>query len=624
MPWRQILIVAALVCALRLPFLNQPIQGDDIYYLAGAQHAQIDPAHPNHAKYAFHGEMVSMQGHPHPPLNAWLLAALLAVTGDIYEVPFHAFYLLLSLIAALSALAIARKFTPHALKATLIFTAVPAFIVNPTSLESDLPLLAFWLLATALFLHEHYLASIPALLLAAFSGYQSAVLVPILAFHLWQHRSKAKLPWLTLLVIPVSLAAWQIWERATTGAMPAQVLAGFFTTYGLQRLANKFNNALALTSHAGWMIFPAAALYAFRRHAKLGVLIAIPPALIAAWIDPNPLCWASIFTGAFVLTAAIKDNENKFLSAWIALFFAASLVLFFAGSARYLLPMALPLAILAAKSIPNWAIPANIALGLLLAIVNYQHWDGYRQFAAEMAQEAKSKRVWVNAEWGLRHYLESEGALPLLRGQPVQPGEIVVTSALAFPIPFTTGGGVQAPLRDKVITSPIPLRIIGLNSRSAYSTASVGLRPFDITNEPIDKVTAHTVIPKRPELSYLEMGSEAATSQIVSGIHELENNQWRWATERAVVLLKSPNAPSPIEVKLYLPDQAPGRKITLTLNGNQIHEQTLPAPGSYTLTTQPQPASVQDCQLIISIDKTFQVPNDHRHLGLILSAAGFR
>jgi len=41
MPAHGLLIVALFVLALRLPFLNQAVQGDDVYYLAEAQHAQI-------------------------------------------------------------------------------------------------------------------------------------------------------------------------------------------------------------------------------------------------------------------------------------------------------------------------------------------------------------------------------------------------------------------------------------------------------------------------------------------------------------------------------------------------------------------------------------------------------
>ena len=98
----KLLLVLAVVLLLRAPFLNQAIQGDDIDYLAGAEHAQIDPAHPNHLRYVFLGNLVDMQGHPHPPLNVWFLGLLLAVIGDICELPFHAAYIVFSLIAATS------------------------------------------------------------------------------------------------------------------------------------------------------------------------------------------------------------------------------------------------------------------------------------------------------------------------------------------------------------------------------------------------------------------------------------------------------------------------------------------------------------------------------------------
>jgi len=132
-----------------------------------------------------------------------------------------------------------------------------------------------------------------------------------------------------------------------------------------------------------------------------------------------------------------------------------------------------------------------------------------------------------------------------------------------------------------------------------------------------------SVIPRKPVLSYLQMGSPEATSQIVSGVHELENQQWRWMDARAVVLLKRPTTPGPVEVKIYLPDQAPGRQVTLALDGQPMLSQTLPATGSFTLTTPPFAAKGEDVQLTLTIDKTFQAPNDHRRLGMILAGAGF-
>ena len=133
--------------------------------------------------------------------------------------------------------------------------------------------------------------------------------------------------------------------------------------------------------------------------------------------------------------AGHRGLRRDFLAAWAVIFFAGALLIFFAGSARYLLPIAAPVAILAARNyMPRW-LAAGFALQLILSLglatANYQHWDGYRKFADTLAPDAAQHRVWVNAEWGLRYYLESEGALPLAQDQVVQPGDTIVSSELA-------------------------------------------------------------------------------------------------------------------------------------------------------------------------------------------------
>ncbi len=148
---KQTLAIIALVILLRLPFLNQAIQGDDVYYLYGAQHAQIDPLHPLNTRYMFLGDMVDMRGHPHGPMNPWILGILLAAVGDVREVPFHAGYTVFSILAALAMWSLARRFCERPLAATLLFLAVPAFVVNGNSFEADLPFLAFWMVSVALF-----------------------------------------------------------------------------------------------------------------------------------------------------------------------------------------------------------------------------------------------------------------------------------------------------------------------------------------------------------------------------------------------------------------------------------------------------------------------------------------
>jgi len=641
----RVLIVVLVVLALRLPFLNQAVQGDDYYFLAGAMHAQIDPLHPTHGRYVFLGGEVDMRGHPHPPLNMWFLGALLAVVGDIHEVPFHTAYILFSLIAALAMLALAERFTRSPLLATLLFLAVPAFFVNGSSFESDLPFLAMWMATAALYVRAVDKSSVSTLAaaavtfgLAALSAYQAVVLVPILGLYLWLHR-RTWIPGWTVLGAPfVVLGGWQLFELLTGGALPAGVLAGYFEGYGFQALDSKLASATALIVHTGWLVFPALAWLAFGRiRVWWWFAIGIASAIGAVVADPNPLFWISFATGLLVLVACVSgllrrpDGDELFLFAWLLVFFAAAVALFFAGSARYLLPIAAPVAMLVADRLhshPRWlaaGLAFQFAISLGLAVMNYQHWDGYRRFVAGLSDQIAARRAWINGEWGLRFYGEAAGALPLRESQPVRPDEMVLTSPIAYPVTFTTGGGALTPLAQTAITSLVPLRIIGEGVQSAFSTVTLGFRPFDIGFGPIDTPRAEIVVERAPTLEWLEMGSEEAGSQIVSGIYQLEGGEWRWMSQQAVMLLAAPSEPRPVAAEIYIPDQSPARQVRLTLDGTVVAEQRYDAPGSYTLESDgPVETRGSSASLEIWVDASFSPPGDRRELGIIVAGAGFR
>ena len=632
---RPVLLIVAAVLLIRLPFLDQPVQGDDIYYLKGAEHAQIDLAHPSHARYVFQGEMVDMRGHSHPPLNSWVLAAILAAVGDVREAPFHAVYTGFSLIAALAMWSLERQFTGRPLEATLLFLATPAFVVNGNSLESDVPFLTLWLASIAMFVSAADRRSTPRLLAAAavmgvtgMAAYQSVMLIPVLGAYLWLYRRDWIPGWLALVAPAAVIGTWQLIERLSSGAAPASMLAGYLSSRNFQALASKLQSAAALTAHAGWLVFPALVWLAFRRVPKAGWAIVAAGAAGAMALDWHPLFWVSFGTGILLLVWCVLRARQDFLAAWMIAFFAAALVLFFAGSARYLLPVAAPVAILVSRELSRRVLlggfAAQMALSLGLATVNYDHWDGYREFAAEMRKQTESRRVWINSEWGLCFYLEADGGLPLQRGQAVRPGEMVVTSRLAYPSSFSTGGGVPARYARMVVDSAIPLRLIGLTARSAWSTATLGFRPFDIDLGPIDVVTAELILEKKPEAEFLAMNAPEAPSQIVSGLDKLEHNAWRWMSGQAVILLKRPSVPRPLEVSFTIPDNAPARRVTLLLDGAEAASATYPKPGSYTLSTRPIAPGVDAATVTILVDQTFRVPADRRELGMVLVSVGFR
>ncbi len=608
--------LVAIVLLLRLPFLHQAIQGDDPYYLYGAEHAQIDPLHPTHARYIFQGDLVDMRGHPHPPLNAWILAALLAALGDVREVPFHLAYTLFSLLAMLAMWSLARRFCERSFLATLLFLAVPAFVVNGSSFEADLPFLAFWMAAIALFVkavdedsRAVLWASAGAVVLAALAAYQAIFLAPVLAAYLLYRGKTWRLAWCVVLAAPSALCIWQLYERATSGELPATVLAGYMGTYGLQALANKARNAAALVAHLGWIVSPLVVL----RGGKWQWIASAIAAAAAAFYDPNPLFWASVGCGVLVLASCIGRD---FMGTWVLLFFAGAVIVFFAGSARYLLPVAAPVAILAARAcgVRRLALgfALQMALSLGLAIVNYQHWDAYRQFARSVT----GQRVWINAEWGLRYYLESEGALPLAKEHRLLPNEIVVSSALALPLPMNS---TLAPVAQLEIRPAIPLRIISLDGRSAYSAASArGLLPFEVSGGPIDRVHADVVVEHKPELTYIDPRDKDARPQIVGGLFPDG-----WMTDQATVLLKRPIQPAPLRVAIYIPPQSPARHVRILADGQLVAEDTFPAPGAYALAA-PFSAVASSVTVTVTVDKTFSVPGDQRKLGIIITGVGFR
>ncbi len=608
----QTLFVIAAVFLVRLPFLNQAIQGDEVYYLAGAQHALIEPLHPKHVDFAFNGKIVSMQGHTHPPFNVWYLGLLLWIFGDVKEPANHLAYIPFSLMAGLACFALARRWSPQPLAATLLFMATPAFVINGTSLEADLPLLGFWMASIALFIaaaeaksYSLLASSMLITMLAAMTGYQSAFLLPVCVFYLWCFQNKWRPAWIAAGTGPLVIAAWQLFERLTTQTTPLAALAGNFQKYALQSLQNKLMNAAALTIHLGASVSSFTLAFTFSR-------IIFPFAIGTAL-----LLWCLWH---------IRKNqlENRFLAGWILFYFAASLVLFFAGSARYLLPLAAPLAILLSRMV--WAnllrvaIVGNLITSLALATSNYQHWDQYRKIAASLTEQAKEKRVWVNGDW-LRFYLEASGALPVMEGQSVQPGEMVITSKLAYPSHFNTGGGMRVVTREWPVNLQLPFQLIGLDAHSGYSTVAMGLESFGFApGKPVDIVTAEVIVEKKATQPFVNMGDASSESQLAGGFYSIEDGRWRWMSGKGVVLLRREPQHRKVSLTYAIPESVPGRLLEMFADGQSVGQKRLDGPGNGEFIAQLPAFANDQATITITIDRTLTPLNDQRNLGAIISS----
>ncbi len=465
-----------------------------------------------------------------------------------------------------------------------------------------------WIAAVALFVKsaDEGFSIWPATLFAALAGlaaYQAILLTPILFVYAMRKRRAALA--IPILAAPFALAAWQLFEYFSSGVLPAAMLAGYMKTYSLQAPPSKFRSAAALLVHAGWIVSPL--IVFFLRGPKWRWVAAALAGAAAGAYDVNPLFWISIAAGVFLLT-----SSRDFIGTWIVIFFAGAALVFFAGSARYLLPIAAPVAILAVRSAPRpilyTGFALQLALSLGLAIVNYQHWDAYRRFAEQLHAPG---RTWVNAEWGLRFYLESNGALPMPKDQVLQPGDTIVSSSLALPLPVNAP---LAPISRVEIRPSIPLRIISLDGRSAYSTAGGReLLPFEISTAPIDRVRADIVTERNPQLTSV---TPKDSEQIVSGL-----SPDGWTAAEATVILKRPLEGGTVRAQIYISEKTVARRIAMLADGKQIAEKTFPGPGVYSL--EAQLAAGPPVTITLAVDRTFSVPGDQRRLGVIVTKIGF-
>ncbi len=204
--------------------------------------------------------------------------------------------------------------------------------------------------------------------------------------------------------------------------------------------------------------------------------------------------------------------------------------------------------------------------------------------------------------------VQQDGRFPRVERLPV------VSSALALPIPVSAP---LVPLSEVEIRPSIPLRIISLNHRSAYSSAAGGLLPFEISRSVIDRVRAGIVVDRKPELTSIDPHDPNAAAQIISGLYPD-----RWMTDQATILLKRPEHATPLRVLLYIPLGAPARNLKMLVDGQLAAEETFARPGEFTVAI---PGSDGPSQVTVTliVDKTFTVPGDQRKLGALILKIGF-
>lgn len=467
-------LAAALPVLLLLPFLGKAVHMDDPLFVWTARQILIDPLD-------FYGFTVNWYGTPqpmyevtqNPPLQGYYLALLSALFGGTgyrgelawSEIGLHAGMLLPAALAGAAAFLVARRFVRNALAAALCVVCAPAFLVCATSLMCDVPMLALWLWAVHFWLAGMEKKS-PARLLAAgvlvaacaLTKYFGAALIPLLlAYTLIAGKGTRR--YVFFLVVPVLLlAGYEVWTAHLYGE-------GLISAAG--RYARSVNDdygvdyprrlLTTLTFTGGGLAFPLF-LVPWARGSRKGTCLAGAGCLAAAaallgvhllrGTDPAPempmwaygaqvLLWATVGAGVVLLSLnAIRRDRSAatwLLCFWIwgTLFFSVALNHFV--SARILLPLLLPVAILLIRNIESCCAerfpkPARMAIvlcaviALLAAWADTVHANTARQAAEEAGFDWRPTHGRYGStfagHWGFQFYMEKYEDNPLDLTEP--------------------------------------------------------------------------------------------------------------------------------------------------------------------------------------------------------------
>ena len=489
---RDLIILAAFTAVLHAPFLRQPVQGDEVTYLDIARHVLAHPLTPLNFQYVFLGHLVDAAGHPHPPLNAYLLALAWILRGHFSVLFFHAFYLLFALGISFAAYVLASRFTSRPLWGALLIAASPLVQVNTNTLAGpEAPALAFLLTGAAAFLARRFWISGIALALSGLTELQALALPPILLLEYVVKRERpSRGAWLALAGPYLGVGGWEVLQWAMMHRLPGAGLVTYAQSSRFSGIGLKAASALALVEHLGVLVIVVP--LAWRR------LWGVAPGLLVCFLVDGYTWWERALLACFIalgVNALLwlweSRRANPLLAGWCLLYFAFAATVFFAGASRYLLPLAAPMVLLFVLQFSGrpgklaLALAVSLVLGLNLSFAAYEFAAVY-----SAVEPPPGKTFLVDGDWGFRYYMLAHGGRVLDANSIPAPGEWIVSSELSLGGHYDSLAEEAAvPLRTVDLRVRSPLRLIDRYAHSGFSAVSSGLLPFSFSRRPLDRIT---------------------------------------------------------------------------------------------------------------------------------------
>lgn len=534
-----LLVLAAAVCAITLPFVNKAFHLDDTVFIRLAEEKLADPLALGLADHGYEGELFPEYLDTHPPLLASYLALLIKVTGGASEAGLHLGFIVFTALAAVSMFFLARRFTDSPLTATLLLLATPGFMVMSQSVMSDVPALSLWLAAIAAYVHgvdqgsRRWLAlSGLAIALAVLTTYQSLSLVPLLLLYAILKKRVSAGSLAPLAAAVAVFGAFVVYFFIATGGPPKLSYSiGIITEPSF--IAKKVLSIVSVLG--GAIIFPvflAGGMLKGRREylAFAGLLLLLfifilgqvaigeyellPAILQVVFYAAGLLViYRLLMAGYDALAAGPRAGggaDNLFLLAWIGGVLLYSVALLPYASTRYLLPLFPPVVLMvvryargvfaAARQWRRYAAAAAIftaVSGLAVAAADYQLAGVYRDFGSSFTREARAdgRPVWFSGEFGLRYYLEAGGGRYITsQGDQPAPGDYVVLShqVIASFISLDLKQRLQLE-RVEEFTVGWPVRIQDRGSLAGFYGQFHGYLPYSFSRGPVEAIGIYVV-----------------------------------------------------------------------------------------------------------------------------------
>ncbi|MCP3980463.1 MAG: glycosyltransferase family 39 protein [bacterium] len=493
------LLVAATCLLLLAPFSTKALHVDDPLFVWTARQIHESPADFYGFDVNWYGKLEPMFEVNHNPPGFPYALALWAVVFGWGEAALHWFVFLAALAAALGTYALARESgAGDGAATTLSLIAAPGFLVTATTVMCDMPLLALYVWAVALWVRAlkrgspaAAIGSLACVTAAGLTKYFGVSLVPLLALYALLQPQRERRLWSLALLLP--LAAFGGYEWMTRGLYDVGLLgqaAGAATAPHLAGGSTLLARALSALVFAGGcftpILFLAPLLFRVREWLPilaLSALCAVGLGLGGAvghhvFRDAEGVRWAlAAQTGAMLGAALLllllvaqdvwrsRDALGVLLAAWVGgtLVFAFPVSQFVA--ARVVLPLLPAAALLVGRRLARrgvgrgrWlALAPALILALVVAGADAASANSARATAREIAAQLDGQpgRVWFQGHWGFQYYMQRQGARAVeFRHDRSAAGDFVVIPTHAANVRAIDGGRVERGMQLSKRPSP--------------------------------------------------------------------------------------------------------------------------------------------------------------------------